>query len=50
VVNRVGGWMDVVTAKIATIRRSACYPMMLCDALADFAFDAIRVEMDFEPF
>src|SRR5258708_7636168 len=50
VIDGVGGWVDVVAAKLARIRFSGSDLVMLRNALARFAENAVRVEVVFQPF
>ncbi len=50
VVDRVRRWVDMVPAEIATVGRPAGDPMVLRHPVADFAANAIRVQVGLEPF
>lgn len=48
--DRVSCRVNVMAAMIAGIRRAAHYAVMLCDRVARFAKDAVRVQVVLEPF
>lgn len=48
--DRVRRRMDVVSAMIARVGRTADNPVMFCNLFADFAENSIRIEKVAEPF
>jgi hypothetical protein len=46
----VSGWVNVMAAMIARVRRATFDAMVLCDRLASIAKDAVWVQAVLEPF